>query len=80
MPKPVMHIGIDVRTKDLNKLASRLKRLGTTRLVEFGGTYREDPAWSQVHLTTTMTLEDLDDWLWKRSGVDYAGTWERSTA
>lgn len=76
MPKPVMHIGIDVRTKDARKLMGKLRRLASTRSVEPAGTYRQDPAWQQVHLTTTMTLEDLDDWLWKRSSVEYAGTFE----
>lgn len=77
MPKPVMHIGIDVRTKDTNKLVGKLRRLASTHSVEPAETYRQDPAWQQVHLTTTMTLEDLDDWLWKRSSVEYAGTFQR---
>lgn len=71
-----MRIGIDVRTSDVKKLVGRLKRLRSTTEVEVGGTYRQDPAWSQVFVETSKTLEEFDEWLWKRTPAEYAGIWE----
>ena len=79
MPELLRRIGIDVRTRDAEVLARRLRQLASTHYAEPAGVYQQDPAWQQVHLTTTMTLEDLDDWLWKRSNVEYAGTFELET-
>jgi len=79
MPETIRSIGIDVRTTHTRSLVRKLRRLASTHSAEPAGTYRQDPAWQQVHLTTTMTLEDLDDWLWKRSSVEYAGTFELET-
>lgn len=70
-------LGIDVRTKDANKLASRLRRLKSTISVEYGGAYWEDLSYSQVHLTTTWSEVELDDWLYRtKHGCRYVGTFE----
>jgi hypothetical protein len=78
--KKLWSLGIDVRTKEAPRLVVRLARLKTTVSVSNGGTYREDPSWSQVLLETEWDLEALDEWLWKRSRVDYAGIFEREAA
>lgn len=74
----VYTLGIDVQTRCARTLRGRLRRLKSTSAVEDGGAYTQDPAWSQVHLDTTMDLEALDDWLWKYSRAEYSGTYERT--
>ena len=72
-------LGIDVRTKDANKLISRLRHLKSTVSIEYGGAYREDLTYSQIHITTTMSESELDDWLYRtKHGCEYVGTFERS--
>ena len=72
------HLGIDVCTKDANKLVTRLRHLKSTISVVYGGSYWEDPSYSQVHLTTTWSECELDDWLYRvKHGCEYVGTFER---
>jgi hypothetical protein len=69
------HLGIDVATCDVKRLTARLANLKTTHEVHNGGAYHADPSYSQVHLITTMTEEELDDWLYRvNHGADYVGT------
>ena len=75
-----MKLGIDVRTKDQNALIRRLKPLAATVSVEDGGKYYEDPHYAQVHLATTWTMADLDDWLYTLVDIDYVGSFSRETA
>ena len=71
-------LGIDVQTRDLKKLLTYLERLKTTHYIEDGGMYREDRSISQLHITTTWTEEELDDWLYNRAhGCEYHGTFVR---
>lgn len=75
---PLFNLGIDVRTADVAKLMARLKRLTTTASVGDGGAYWEDPSYSQIHLTTTLSEEEIDDWLWAAEhGCDYVGVFKR---
>lgn len=68
------HLGIDVRTSDCRKLISRLAALRTTKSIQNAGPYREDLAYSQLHITTEMTQEQLDGWLYNvKHGADYVG-------
>lgn len=55
-------LGIDVETRHKAHLIRTLKRLKTTEAVEDGGAYWYDRHYSQVHLTTTWTESELDDW------------------
>lgn len=72
------HLGIDVLTKDANKLIHRLRRLKTTIGVEYGGAYWEDRSYSQIHIATEMSEDELDDWLYRtKHGCDYQGVFER---
>ena len=72
-------LGIDVRTKDANKLNSHLRRLKSTISIEYGGAYWEDLSYSQIHITTTLSESDLDDWLYRvNHRCEYVGTFDRS--
>ena len=70
-----MKFGIDVTTNDAQRLIVRLSRLKSTINVEHGGVYHQEPGYCQVHLTTTWTHSDLDDWLYGTSGIDYVGSY-----
>lgn len=75
----VHHLGIDVVTRDLPRLQVRLCRLKTTIRAECGGEYREDHNYSQLHVDTTMTEDELDHWLWAtKHGAEYVGVFTRS--
>jgi len=71
-------LGIDVETKDRRALINRLKRLNTTVAVYDGGKYHQDHNYSQVHLDTVWTEEQLDNWLYKiKTPFGYVGTFTR---
>ena len=73
-PVPALNtLGIDVRTRDAKELVARLKALSTTVSARMGGQYREDPAYCQVLVTTSLTEQQLDDWLYAGVGIDYVG-------
>lgn len=72
-----MKFGIDVPTKGKGKTISRLRRLKTTMDVCDGGEYHADRGYSQIHIDTTWTIEQLDDWLYRVKGVDCDGTFDR---
>lgn len=72
------NLGIDVETRDVNRLISRLAKLKSTIIIENGGAYHADKSYSQVHITTTMTEDELDDWLYRtKHDCEYVGTFER---
>lgn len=72
-------LGIDVRTKDKARLMARLRGLVSTVSVQDGGTYHEDPSYSQVWLDTSKTEGELDAWLYGTKGIEYVGTFERKS-
>lgn len=77
---PEHSLGIDVSTKDIKKLLSKLRALKSTVSACDGGMYHEDRAYSQVHIRTTMTEAQLDHWLWTtQHGADYFGVFARGT-
>jgi hypothetical protein len=75
-----MQLGIDVQTRDIKVVMRRLGRLKSTESIASGGAYREDQSYSQVHVDTSMSEDELDHWLWKTKGVDYVGVFDRSGA
>lgn len=77
--KRMNHIGIDVFTRSKSKLLARLRTLPTTIAVHDGGEYREDRNYSQIHLTTTESESEVEDWLY-RTNQDYVGTFAREEA
>lgn len=73
----IHRIGIDVTTRTQKRLIRRLAALKTTIDVQDGGVYREDTSYSQVHLITTKTEAEVDDWLYKtKDDIDFVGTFE----
>jgi len=75
---PINLLGIDVRTASANRLMRRLMRLKSVIGVSRPLAYREDPVYSQIHVTTTMTEAELDNWLYTvKHGADYVGTFTR---
>lgn len=70
MPK----LGINVATRDANRLIARLKRLKSTHAAGIIGTY---PAYSQIWVETSMSVEDIRDWLWRvKHGCWFVGVGE----
>lgn len=72
---------IDVPSKtEGNKIFHRLKRLKSVLSIEkpvnyyFGGIQNE----CIIYLDTTMTEEQLDNWLYKSNGIDYIGCGEKT--
>ena len=72
-----MKFGIDVQTTLKRHLIASLKRLKSTISVTDAGVYREDHAYSQVHIETTWTEQELDNWLWATKGIEAVGTFSR---
>ena len=70
-----MNYIIDCQTKGKGALIRRLKRLKSTVTVSDGGVYHEDTTLSQIHLESTSTESDIDNWLWKNN-FDYIGVGE----
>ena len=79
IPEKIHHLGVDVATCDKKKLMRRLARLKSTLQVTDGGEYREDRSYSQVHIETHFTEEELDKWLYEvNHGADYVGVFDRN--
>lgn len=67
---------IDVETKDVKKLISRLSRLKSTIDLQDGGEYYFGGAtgYNIIYIDTTKTVDELDDWLYSvNHGADYVG-------
>lgn len=77
MNNPTREFIIDCTTADKAKLVRRLAALKSTVEARDGGEYREDRTLSQVHVTSSKTEEELDDWLYSTKGIDYLGVVER---
>jgi len=74
----VNSLGIDVATRDVKKLIGKLSRLKTTDSVVNGGMYLMGKNYSQIHIDTLMTENQLDDWLYTVDhGADYVGVFVR---
>lgn len=74
----VYNLAIDVVTKDAKRLINRLKRLESTKHIENGGMYGMDLSYSQIWIQTTMSENDLDDWLYNvNHGCEYVGIFSR---
>ncbi|MDE3021837.1 MAG: hypothetical protein KGI54_08260 [Pseudomonadota bacterium] len=76
-PKELNLIGIDVLTKDKQAVIEELSKLPSTVDVVDAGEYREYSSYSLIILDTTLTMQELEDWLFSTDGVFYIGTWER---
>jgi len=70
---------IDVETHSASFLILRLRKLKSTVEVLDGGMYHQDKSYSQVHVASEKTEDEMDNWLYSINGVDYVGVVE-STA
>jgi hypothetical protein len=68
-------IGIDMYIKHASRMKRRLKALATTAGVDGPFQYWQDMNLCQVHVTTLMTEQELDDWLYRTDHrCEYIGT------
>lgn len=76
----VHQFGIDVETRHAKVLVERLIRLPSTKAVRDAGPYWHCRAFSQVHIDTTMTEQELDSWLfhWNQRAIDVVGVFSRA--
>ena len=70
------HIGIDVDTRSVSYLCRRLNKLEAVESAVDGGMYHHDKTYSQIHLVTSMTEDEVDSWLYNTDLNDhhYTGT------
>ena len=71
------YIGIDCETKGKALIIRRLRALKSTLSVCDGGEYREDRGCSQIHLETTKTESEVEDWLYSsKANFAYIGVFD----
>lgn len=63
---------IDVATHDKNRILRRLINLKSVEIAIDGGMYHQDKLYSQIHILTSMTDHELDNWLYSNN-FDYVG-------
>lgn len=68
---------IDITTKDKNKCIRRMSKLKGYENVKDGGMYHQDIMYSQIHLDSVKTLDEIENWFYK-SNLDYVGVIEVS--
>jgi beta-xylosidase len=66
-------LGIDVLTDDQSLLIVELADQPEVFSVRDAGVYKEDVNYSQVHIDTSWTEEELEEWLYSHSKADYVG-------
>jgi hypothetical protein len=72
------NLGIDMLTKHSHRMKKRLKKLVSVEQVDGPFQYWQQPTLCQMQVTTTMTLEELDDWLYTVDHkCEYVGTFVR---
>lgn len=68
-------LGIDMPVKHAKRMKKALKALATTEAVDGPFQYWQDMSLCQMHITTSMTESELDDWLYRvKHGCEYIGT------
>ena len=66
-------LGIDCATRGYKVLIANLKRLKTTISIESMGVYHFNKSYTMLHIDTTMSIGELDNWLYNRNS---GGIWE----
>ena len=64
---------IDIESHDAKKLKRKLERLKSTNEMLCISPYHYDTSYTQIVIDTNKTEEDMDEWLYKYSNVDYVG-------
>lgn len=78
--KRIHYFGIDVKTKDAEKLIGRLNRLALTKAIT-NGMYHADRQYTQVLVGSPKSESELDRWLYEtKHGCDYVGIFMLSEA
>jgi hypothetical protein len=67
---------VDIATHDLQRCIYKLNRLVSTTYAMDGGMYTQDRTYSQLHIDTIKTADEVDQWLYKH-GFDYVGVTTR---
>ena len=76
--KTTHSLGVDVATCDAKKLMRELSQRKTTLSVEGPFPYRQENTSAQIHIETTLSESELDDWLWRvHHKCDYVGVFQR---
>lgn len=63
---------IDTKSKGHKLIIRRLERLKSTKCIVDNGAYINCPECSQISISTTLTEDELDHWLWENN-LDYIG-------
>lgn len=63
---------IDTKTKGHKLILRRLNRLKSTISIQDNGQYSYCPYYSQLSVESTLSEDELDNWLWKNN-LDYIG-------
>lgn len=73
-------LGIDLHTR--HKALARVQLLGLPKVHSIieESPYREDPSLMMCLIETSMTEDELDQFLWANAQFDYIGTFERCPA
>lgn len=66
---------IDTNTKGHKLIVRRLSSLKSTIAIQDNGQYNYCPECSQLSVESTLTEDELDNWLWKNN-LDYIGVVE----
>lgn len=69
-------IGIDIESFCLKDTLRILRRWTSTILVENRGAYREDPSYTQLAITTTLTQDELEKRLDAVANIEYVGLFQ----
>ena len=78
MTNELHYLGFDVETASAKYTVRRLATLKTTDAVENMGAYGECPEYTKVFIDTTWTEAQLEEWLYRTSGVNAVGAFERT--
>ena len=77
----INNLGIDASTRTAKKLIRELLRRKSTISASGPFMYHEENTTSQVHIETTLTESELDNWLYTvKHGADYVGVFTRGEA
>lgn len=69
---------IDVETYCFKKIFAALQKLSTTKEISDGGKYHQDQSYSQIHISSTLTEDELDTILCNRKDtIGYVGVIEK---
>ena len=66
---------IDASTRQVRTLLGRLRKKKGIEACNFGGVYHEDKSLCQLHLLSSLSEDQIEEWLYK-SNLHYLGVTE----